>query len=76
LAIWRLARRNAAFSRLPSSEIAGSNGNGQVRFLSAPAVSADERFDRLDRDARRDFAGGVAAHAVGDDEEAESGREQ
>ena len=40
LAIWRFARRNAALRRLPSRLIDGSNGNGHVRFLSAPAVSA------------------------------------
>ena len=34
----------------------------------------DERLDRLDRDARRDLAGDVAAHPVGDDEEADVGR--
>ena len=38
-AMRRLARRNAALSRLASRLRVGSNGNGQVRFLSAPAVS-------------------------------------
>ena len=31
----------------------------------------DEGLDGFDRDARGDFAGDVAAHAVGDDEQAE-----
>ena len=31
----------------------------------------DEGLDRFDRDARRDLAGDVTAHAVGDDEEAD-----
>ena len=51
----------------------GSNGNGQVRFLSAPAVSSMNVCDGFDGDARRDLAGDVAAHAVGDDEQAEVG---
>jgi hypothetical protein len=38
-AIRRFASRNAAFSRFASKLRCGSNGKGQVRFLSAPAVS-------------------------------------
>ena len=40
LASRRFAMRKAAFMRLASRLMAGSNGNGQVRFLSAPAVSS------------------------------------
>jgi hypothetical protein len=36
------------------------------------ARPADEARHRLDREARRDLAGGVTAHAVGDDQQAES----
>ena len=73
LAICRFARRNAAFKRLPSRLIDGSNGNGQVRFLSAPAVSAMKRLDGFHGEARGDLAGHVPAHAVGHDVEAEIG---
>jgi hypothetical protein len=38
-AMRRLARRNAALRRFASRLSSGSNGNGQVWFLSAPAVS-------------------------------------
>ena len=75
-AIRRLASRNAAFRRLASRLMLGSNGKGQVRFLSALGGVVDERLDGLDGHARGDFAGDVPAHAVGDDEQADVGRSQ
>ena len=44
-----------------------------MRFLSALRRIGDEGLDGIDGLARRDFAGDVAAHAVGDDEQADVG---
>ena len=69
----RLARRNAAFRRLPSRLSVVSYGNGHVRLTSASRVSLMNASIDLDGELRRDFAGRVAAHAVGDEVEAEIG---
>ena len=69
----RLARRNAALRRLASRLSAGSNGKRPGAVLVGAGGLLDEDLDRFDRDPRRDLAGDVAAHPVGDDEETEVG---
>ena len=73
LAIWRLARRNAALRRLPSRLIDGLEGKRPGAVLVGAGGFGDEGLDGFDGEARGDLAGDVAAHAVGDDEEAEIG---
>ena len=72
VAIRRLARRNAALSRLHSAE------RGIVRkrpgaVASAPAVSPMNASIASTATLRRDLARDVPAHAVGDDEQAQVG---
>ena len=70
-AMRRLARRNAAFRRLPSRLMRGLERERPGAVLVGAGGLVDEGLDGLDGDARGDFAGDVPAHAVGDDEEAE-----
>ena len=53
------------------AERADRTGNGQVRVDVGVARVVDERLDDLDGQPRRDLAGRVAAHAVGDHVQAE-----
>ncbi len=69
----RFASLNAAVSRLPSRLRDGVVRKRPGRVDVGVARVVDERFDDLRGEARRDFTGGVAAHAVGHQEQAEVG---
>ena len=66
---WNIAQ----FRRLPSRPSAGWYSSGQVLSSVQTRVLGDRLLDGVDGRPRRDLARLVAAHAVGDEEQAEVG---